>query len=81
MSLFSVVVIDFLGLELMPLAFGMTVLLVGLTNIGMPSYLGKCTSQSLYYSVKLFNNLVDWLWHNKVVLTLKNIVFQDICET
>ena len=41
MSLFSLVIIDFLGLEIMPLAFGMSVLILCLTNTFIPALLGK----------------------------------------
>ena len=41
MSLFSLVIIDFLGLQIMPLAFGMSVLILCLVNTFMPALLGE----------------------------------------
>ena len=46
MSLFSIVIIDFLGLDMMPLAFGMATLLIGLFNTMIPGLLGEFLERS-----------------------------------
>ena len=45
-ALFPVVLVDFVGLERMPNALGLTVMFIGLTNTVLPSLLGELSGIS-----------------------------------
>lgn len=50
-SIFPVVLIDYLGMAAFPKAFGMTVMFMGLTNVALPSLLGKLSDVTGSYRV------------------------------
>lgn len=45
-SLFPVILPDYIGMKRMPQGFGITVMFMGLTNMGVPTMLGTVSSVS-----------------------------------